>query len=112
MAPKGLKIGDTFDEADFKRVFRQKIIGIDAEGRYISECIGEVKDGELAGQFVIEEVKNEPIPVEEFIQEELPFTMPNDELVEEEQPVVEEVKKTTPKKTATKKKTTKRTAKK
>ena len=128
MAPLNLKIGDTFDEVDFGRVFRQKIIAFDSEGRYISECIGEVRDGELAVQPTVEEPKTEepktedtPVEDEDADLGELPFTTPGGELDEEqptaedeEQPTVEEPKeekKTAPKKN-TKKKTTKRTAKK
>lgn len=127
MAPEGLKIGDTFEEVDGKRTFIQLITGIDDYGRYISKCIG------LKGSEIV-------VPVEDVIQEELPFTMPDDELVEtetteeeteesteeeseeetaetetvEEQPIVEEVKKekAAPKKTAKKKSTAKKTSKK
>ena len=98
MTPIGLNIGDTFDQQDFRRIFRYKVIGFDGQGRYISECIGEVKD--------------EPIIVEDAIVEELPFASTDDDV---EQPIVEEPKevkakaapkKKTPakKKTATKKK--------
>jgi hypothetical protein len=100
MAPKGLKIGDTFDEVDCCGVFRNRVIGFDDQGRYIAEFVCKVEPN--------------VIPVKEVIEEELPFTIPDDELVEE-QPVVEEVKekKTAPKKTTTKKKTTaKKTSKK
>ena len=95
MAPKGLKIGDTFVEKDFTRTFRLKVVGFDGMGNYISECIGEVK--------------NEPAIVEDAIVEELPFASTDDDVVE--QPIVEEPKevkaKTTPKKKApAKKKTT------
>ena len=87
MAPKGLKIGDTFDEKDFKKTFRHVITGFDEQGHYICKCIGAV-------------------------EEELPFVSTDDDVVEE-QPIVEEpkevkeVKKTAPKKktTSTKKKT-------
>ena len=119
MAPEGLKIGDTFEEVDGKRTFIQLITGIDDYGRYISKCIG------LKGSEIV-------VPVEDVIQEELPFTTPDDELVEtetteeeseeetaetetvEEQPIVEEVKKekAAPKKTAKKKSTAKKTSKK
>lgn len=115
MAPEGLKIGDTFEEIDGKRTFIQLITGIDDYGRYISKCIG------LKGSEIV-------VPVEDVIQEELPFTTPDDELVEtetteeetaetetvEEQPIVEEVKKekAAPKKTAKKKSTAKKTSKK
>jgi len=106
MTPKGLKIGDTFEDMGRREMLRYRVIGFDGQGNYIAKLI----------ENEVEEVKDEPIPVEEFIQEELPFTMPDDELVEKEQPVVEEVKevkKTAPKKTATKKKTTaKKTSKK
>lgn len=88
MAPKGLKIGDTYLEEDFARTFEMKVIGFDGQGYYISECIGEVKE--------------KVVPVEDVVKEELPFTIPDDELVEE-QPVVEEVKE---KKPAPKKRTT------
>lgn len=67
MAPNGLQIGDTFDEVDFSRVIRHRIIGFDGQGHYIAECIGEVND-----------------------EEELPFASTDDEVVE--QPVVEEPK--------------------
>lgn len=101
MAPKGLKIGDTFDEIDCCGVFRNRVIGFDGQGRYIAEFVCKVDKA--------------VIPVEKAIEEELPFTMPDNELVEE-QPIVEEVKeekKTAPKKTTTRKKTTaKRTSKK
>ena len=93
MAPKGLKIGDTYLEKDFTRTFKMKVTGFDGQGYYISECIGEVKDN--------------VVPVEEFIQEELPFTIPDNE-IDEVQPVVEEVKEKKPapkKRTTTKKKT-------
>ena len=86
MAPKGLKIGDTFDEVDFQKIIRHKIVGIDGQGNYIAECIGEVDE------------------------EELPFASTDDDVVVE-QPIVEEPKevkaKATPKKkTTSKKKTT------
>ena len=97
MTPEGLKIGDTFDEKDFTRTIRHKVIGFDGQGRYISECLGVV---------------GIPFGV-------VPFDSTDDELVDdgaveidlpEEQPVVEEPKevkaKTAPKKkTASKKKT-------
>ena len=97
MAPKGLKIGDTYDEKDFSRTFRLKIVGFDGQGNYLSECIGEVKD--------------EPVIADDAINEEQPFASTDDDVVE--QPIVEEpkevkeVKKATPKKkTPAKKKTT------
>lgn len=94
MTPIGLNIGDTFDQQDFRRTFRYKVIGFDGQGRYISECIGEVKD--------------EPVIVEDAIVEELPFASTDDAAAE--QPIVEEPKevkaKATPKKkTPAKKKT-------
>lgn len=101
MAPKGLKIGDTFTEQNFNKSILYRVIGFDGQGNYISKVV---------------EDEEEMIPVEDLVEEELPFTMPDDELVEtetvEEQPIVEEVKKEVkkpaPKKTAKKKPTSKK----
>lgn len=96
MIPKGLKIGDTFTEQNFKKSVLYRVIGFDGQGNYISKIV---------------EDEEEMIPVEDLVEEELPFTMPDDELVEE-QPIVEEVKKEVkkpaPKKTAKKKPTSKK----
>ncbi|MBP5454603.1 MAG: hypothetical protein J6Y09_08385 [Lachnospiraceae bacterium] len=95
MIPTGLKIGDVFEEPGRHGVIRNVIIGFDGQGNYISK------------PFESEAV----VPVEDVIEEELPFTMPDDELVEE-QPIVEEVKKEVkkpaPKRTAKKKPTSKK----
>lgn len=93
MIPKGLQIGDIFEEKDFRKVIKYRIVGFDGQGNYISKIV---------------EDEEEVIPVEEVVEEELPFTMPDDELVEE-QPIVEEVKevkKPAPKKKPTPKKKT------
>ena len=96
MAPKGIKIGDIFEEQGKFGVIRNRIIGFDGQGNYLAEMITDEKE----------------VPVEDFIQEELPFTIPDDE-IDEVQPVVEEEKKPAPKKTTTRKKTTaKKTSKK
>ena len=95
MAPKGLKIGDIFEEQGRFGVIRNKIIGFDGQGNYLAEMITDEKE----------------VSVEEYIQEELPFTMPDDEL-DEVQPVVEEEKKLAPKKTTKRKTTAKKTSKK
>lgn len=93
MIPKGLQIGDIFEEKDFRKVIKYRIVGFDGQGNYISKIV---------------EDEEEVIPVQELVEEELPFTMPDDELVEE-QPIVEEVKevkKPAPKKKPTPKKKT------
>lgn len=120
MIPTGLKIGDTFIENFFEKQVLFRVIGFDGQGNYISKVVEDEK---------------EVIPVDDLVNEELPFTTPDDELVEtetaetekvetettedtteeetvktetvEEQPIVEEVKKEV-KKPATKKTTSKK----
>lgn len=98
MAPKNLKIGDTFTEttAD-NHILKYKVIGFDGAGRYISEYIGD------------ERKKVEPKVEEDIPLEELPFADVEEEEVVEEKPKVEKKapakrKPATKKKTATKKK--------
>lgn len=88
MIPNGLKIGDIFEEEGKYGIIRNRIIGFDGQGNYLSEQITE-----------------DIVPVEALVEEELPFTEPDDEL-DEVQPVVEEkkpVKKTVKRKTTAKK---------
>ena len=96
MIPKDLKIGDTFEEETLSGPVRFKVVGFDAQGNYISEL---AKDENV-------------VPVEELVEEELPFTEPDDE-IDEVQPVVEEAKEKKPvKKTVKRKTTAKKTSKK
>ena len=96
MAPKGLKVGDIFEEQGRYGIIRNRVIAIDQQGNYIAEM-------------VTDEVV---VPVEELIEEELPFTEPDDE-IDEVQPVVEEAKEKKPvKKTVKRKTTAKKTSKK
>lgn len=100
MIAKDLKIGDTFEEMTLSGPVVFEVTGFDGQGNYISKCVGFKGEPEI-------------VSVDKYIEEELPFAIPDDELVGEEQPVVEEAKKTAPKKTTTKKKTTaKKTSKK
>ena len=84
MAPKGLKIGDTFEEKDFYGVFRLKVTGFDAQGNYLSQCIGRVD--------AISE--KEKAPVEEEPLEEVSF----EDIAAEQETPKPEVKKPAPKK--------------
>ena len=94
MIPTGLKIGDTFEERDFRKVFKFEITGFDGQGNYISKLVGEVSSDPI-------------VPVKDVVEEELPFAIPDNELAEA-QPVVEEEKKTAPKKRAAGRKTSKK----
>ena len=100
MIPKGLQIGDIFEEKDFRNTIKFKVVGFDGQGNYVSKMIeDEEPDEELPFASTDDDVEEQTEETAEQTAEE----------TVEEQPVVEEpkeVKVAPKKKTASKKKTT------